>query len=83
MIPKSTLTSKGQVTIPLAIREALGLSTGTQLSFELMGGELRVRAISKKAWPDLWNLAASAPRPHKPVDVSAAILAAVRERSDR
>ena len=83
VIPKSTLTSKGQATIPLAIREALGLSTGTQLSFELTGGELRVRAISKKSWPDLWNLAAGAPRPPKPVDVSAAIQAAVRERSDR
>ena len=83
VIPKSTLTSKGQVTIPLAIREALGLSTGTQLSFELTGGELRVRAISKKTWPDLWSLAAGAPRSPKPVDVSAAIQAAVRERSDR
>ena len=83
MIPKATLTSKGQVTIPLAIREALGLSTGTQLSFELTGGELRVRAISKKTWPDLWSIASGAPRPPKPVDVSAAIQAAVRKRSDR
>lgn len=83
VIPKSTLTSKGQVTIPLAIREALGLSAGTQLRFELTGGELRVRAINKKTWPDLWSLAAGAPRPPKPFDVSAAIQAAVRERSDR
>lgn len=83
MIPKATLTSKGQVTIPLAIREALGLSTGMQLLFELAGGELRVRAISKKTWPELWSLAATAPRQPEPVDVSAAIQAAVRERSDR
>ena len=83
VISKATLTSKGQVTIPLAIREALGLSAGTQLSFELTGGELRVRAISKKSWPDLWEIAAGTPRPSKPVDVSAAIQAAVRERFDR
>jgi len=83
VIPKATLTSKGQVTIPLAIREALGLSPGTQLSFELNGGELRVRAISKKTWPELWHIAAGAPQPLKPVDVSVAIQAAVRERSDR
>lgn len=83
VIPKSTLTSKGQVTIPLAIREALGLSAGTQLSFELTGGELRVRAISRKTWPELWSIAAGAPRPPKPVDISAAIQAAVRERSDK
>jgi bifunctional DNA-binding transcriptional regulator/antitoxin component of YhaV-PrlF toxin-antitoxin module len=81
VIPKATLTSKGQ--IPLAIREALGLSKGTQLSFELTDGELRVRAISTKTWPELWSIAAGAPRPPKPVDVSAAIQAAVRERSDR
>lgn len=83
VIPKATLTSKGQVTIPLAIREALGLSAGTQLSFELSGGELRVRALASKNWPDLWKMAADAPRPSRPVDVSAAIQAAVRERSDR
>lgn len=83
MIPKATLTSKGQITIPLAIREALGLSTGTQLSFELTGGELRVRAINRKTWPELWSIAAGAPRPPKPVDVSAAIQAAVKERSER
>ena len=83
MTPKSTLTSKGQVTIPRAIREALGLSTGMQLSFELTDGELRVRAISAKTWPDLWSLAAGAPRPPRPVDVDAAIQAAVKARSDR
>jgi len=32
MLPKATLTSKGQVTIPPVIREALGLATESQLS---------------------------------------------------
>lgn len=83
MIPKATMTSKGQVTIPLAIRKALGLRTGTQLLFELTGGELRVCAIAQKAWPELWSLAEGAPRPSEPVDVSAAIQAAVKARSGR
>jgi len=81
--PRAKMTSKGQVTIPLAIREALGLSTGSQLSFELKGGELRVTATNPKSWSDLWAIAAGAPKPAKPVNVSAAIQAAVRERFDR
>lgn len=32
-IPSSTLTSKGQVTIPLAIRERLGLKEGDRVEF--------------------------------------------------
>ena len=83
MHPKAKMTSKGQVTIPLAIREALGLSTGTQLSFELSGRELLVRPISQKSWSDLWSMASGAPKPASTVDVSAAIQAAVRERFDR
>ena len=83
MNPKAKMTSKGQVTIPLAIREALGLGTGTQLSFELTGGGMRVMPIRHAPWSDLWAIGAQAPKPAKPVDVSRAIQAAVRERFDR
>lgn len=83
METKATITSKGQVTIPLAIREALGLEAGTQLSFQLTEGELRVRPIRRKSWQDLWNIAAGAPKPAEPVDVDAAILAAVEARLNR
>jgi len=37
------LTSKGQVTIPLEIREALGLLPHTEVEFELDGDAVRVR----------------------------------------
>lgn len=41
---ESTLTSKGQVTIPKLIRTRMGLEKGDRLEFELTeGGELRVR----------------------------------------
>jgi AbrB family looped-hinge helix DNA binding protein len=33
MMPRSTVTSKGQVTIPKAIRERLGLAVGDKLEF--------------------------------------------------
>ncbi len=38
-----TLTSKGQVTIPQAIRERLGLLPGTQVVFDVDGDSVRIR----------------------------------------
>ena len=37
---KATLTSKGQITLPKAIRQTLGVNSGDKLSFELRGGEV-------------------------------------------
>lgn len=37
------LTSKGQVTIPLAIRERLGLQPWTEVEFDVVGNTVRVR----------------------------------------
>ncbi|CAK6697853.1 AbrB/MazE/SpoVT family DNA-binding domain-containing protein [Synechococcus sp. Cruz-9H2] len=42
----ATLTAKGQVTVPKAVREALGLRQGDQLSWELEDGSVRVRAVT-------------------------------------
>lgn len=38
----ATVTSKGQITIPLAVRRALGLHAGTQLDFAVEGDYLKV-----------------------------------------
>jgi AbrB family looped-hinge helix DNA binding protein len=37
-----TLTSKGQVTIPLELRQALGLMPGTQVVFDQVGNSVRI-----------------------------------------
>jgi AbrB family looped-hinge helix DNA binding protein len=37
------LTSKGQVTIPQEFREKLGLHPGTEVEFDVVGDELRIR----------------------------------------
>jgi len=42
------ITSKGQVTIPVAIREKAGLLPGTEVDFEL-DGEGGVRVVRAKA----------------------------------
>lgn len=81
MDAKATLTSKGQITIPIAIRLALGLDAGTQLAFELGDGEVKVRPVHGKTWSDLWRVGQGAKGSAKPIDIDAAIQAAVRERA--
>lgn len=41
-MPRSTLTSKGQTTIPKEVREALDLEAGDKLSWEIRGGKVEV-----------------------------------------
>ena len=37
------ITSKGQVTIPKALRQQLGLGRGSRVSFELVGDHIELR----------------------------------------
>jgi AbrB family looped-hinge helix DNA binding protein len=53
------VSSKGQITIPKSVREALKLSEGDQVVFRLIEGE---RAILART-PDLLELAGSVPVP--------------------
>jgi antitoxin PrlF len=41
-MPTATLTSKGQITIPLAVRAALGLTAGQKIDFLPEGDSFRV-----------------------------------------
>jgi antitoxin PrlF len=43
----ATLTSKGQLTLPKAIRKALGVTTGSRLTFEFQGEHLIVRRLEE------------------------------------
>ena len=43
----ATVTSKGQITLPKQVREALGLETGSQVDFEVQGGA----AVMRKRLP--------------------------------
>jgi AbrB family looped-hinge helix DNA binding protein len=42
------LTSKGQVTIPLEVRERLGLEPGTEVEFEVVGDAVRMRRAARQ-----------------------------------
>ncbi len=47
----ATITSKGQITIPLAVRQHLGLKAGDRLEFDESAPILTARrAVDHKAW---------------------------------
>ncbi len=48
---KSTISSKGQLTIPIELREKLGLATGTVVQFELGDGVVLLRKGAGKEHP--------------------------------
>jgi antitoxin PrlF len=79
----ATVTSKGQITVPVRMREKLGLRPGSKLVFEEQpNGNFVVR--KKKG--DIRDLKGIVPKPGRPLSVEEmddAIAAAVAERLDR
>ena len=69
----ATLTSKGQVTIPVEVRQRMGLDTGDRIEFVLLeNGEYAI----KPAIDDVRSLKGLLRKPSKPVaieDMNAAI----------
>ena len=49
----ATMTSKGQVTLPKSIRQALGLDAGSRLAFTLRGNEIVITGEDQHADPAL------------------------------
>ncbi|OIN94176.1 MAG: hypothetical protein AUJ20_01650 [Comamonadaceae bacterium CG1_02_60_18] len=43
MLTEAVVSSKGQVTLPAAMRAKLGISAGSHIKFELRGQELVIR----------------------------------------
>lgn len=54
-MPTSTITTKGQTTVPKEVRDALDLEPGSKLHWEVRGGTV---AITTER-PALWSLAGS------------------------
>ena len=54
-MPISTITSKGQTTVPKEVRDALDLGPGDKITWEVNGG--RVAVTTER--PSLWNWAGS------------------------
>ena len=72
----ATLTSKGQITIPLPVRRKLGLDAGDRVEFvELAPGEFAL----KPATEDVRSLKGMIRRPASPVSIGA-MNAAIKRR---
>ena len=72
----ATLTSKGQITIPLAVRRKLGLDTGDRVEFvELAPGEFAL----KPATEDVRSLKGMIRAPARPISIGA-MNAAIKRR---
>lgn len=65
-MPTAVLTSKGQITIPKEVRQALGVDSGDRLEFtETAKGVFEVVAASK----DVRELKGIIARPRRPVSI--------------
>ena len=67
MTAKSTLTSKGQTTIPKEIRDELHMKAGDQMTFTLMPDNTVVMRVKSRSIEDLGGLLRKKGR--KPVPV--------------
>lgn len=66
-MPTATLSSKGQITLPRQVRQALGVTTGDRIDFTVEpSGEIRVRA----ATDDVRSLKGLLPRPRRAVSLA-------------
>ena len=78
-MPTAVVTSKGQITIPKPVRDALGVETGDRVEFvELEKGVYSVIAATR----DIRDLKGVIPKPAKPVSIED-MNRAVRRRAVR
>ncbi len=78
-MPTAVMTSKGQVTIPLAVREKLGLDTGDRVEFvDLGNGQFGLMPATE----DITALKGALRKPRAPVSVQA-MNEAIRQRGGR
>ena len=62
MQEEATITSKGQVTIPMEVRKRFGLKEGERIVFTERNGELLVKPKIKNAIKELQNLRKTLPK---------------------
>lgn len=78
----STVTDKGQITLPKALRDRLGIGPGTKVEFVLQPDDtVRLRVLARGSSNLFGLLAASGEAARSPEQIDAGIAAAVRARS--
>ena len=69
MTTDATLTSKGQMTIPKAIRDSLGMKAGDRMTFTLMPDGIVVLRVKNKRVSDLGGILHKKGRKALPVEL--------------
>jgi AbrB family looped-hinge helix DNA binding protein len=69
MSTETTLTSKGQTTIPKAIRDSLGMKAGDRMSFTLMPDGVVVMRVKNKRVAELAGLLHKKGRKAVPIEL--------------
>jgi antitoxin PrlF len=69
MTTDTTLTSKGQMTIPKAIRDSLGMKAGDRMTFTLMPDGIVVLRVKNKRVSDLGGILHKKGRKAVPVEL--------------
>lgn len=49
IVDTTSVTSKGQVTIPKALRQKIGLRTGSKVAFVMVNGRVEMRVVNTPA----------------------------------
>jgi AbrB family looped-hinge helix DNA binding protein len=81
---QATVSDKGQVTIPVALREQLGIKPGTRLAFAVdADGRLRLSLLAQGSAGLAGLLAKPGERVRSLQDMDAAVSGQVRARSRR
>ena len=84
MLTTAMVSDKGQVTLPKALRDRLGIHAGSRLAFRIAAdGSLNVQVLAKGS-DALFGLLAKPGEPARSLDeMDAAVGAIVRERARR
>lgn len=81
---KATLTTKGQLTLPKAVRQALGLKAGDEFLVSIEEGRIVLRPRPRYRADDLPGLVPRAERPYPgPEGERAALVKALVEKEPR
>jgi AbrB family looped-hinge helix DNA binding protein len=62
---RARVTSKGQITVPKAVRERLGVKPGDSLEFEFTNGHLEVRPVRRRSISDFFGIFPVSEAPNK------------------
>ncbi|MEE8408746.1 MAG: AbrB/MazE/SpoVT family DNA-binding domain-containing protein [Myxococcota bacterium] len=77
----STVTSKGQVTIPKKVRDRLRLQTGDRIDFRIEAdGAVRIYPIAKKVSEVFGAFSGKASEGRSPAEMKAGVQRAFKER---